>query len=118
MNLVADEGIDAAIVERLRADGFAVAYIAELEAGLDDEAILDLAAAQQAVLLTSDKDFGELVYRQGLATTGVVLIRLAGLSASRKADLASTALAKHSSELAGCFTVIRPGNIRLRRPSV
>ncbi len=78
---------------------------------------MDLAVANQAVLLTSDKDFGELVYRQGLATTGVVLIRLAGLSASRKADLTSLALTKHSAGLAGCFTVLRPGNIRLRRPS-
>ncbi len=116
MNLVADEGIDAAIVERLRQEGFAVVYVAELEAGVDDQSVLELATSQHAVLLTSDKDFGELVYRQGLGSAGVVLIRVAGLSTGRKADLVSSALNEHRGKLAGGFTVIRPGTIRLRRP--
>jgi predicted nuclease of predicted toxin-antitoxin system len=60
MNLLADEGIDKPIVDRLRQDGHQVLYIAEESSGLDDEAILALANRDRALLLTRDKDFGEL----------------------------------------------------------
>jgi len=62
MNLVADESVDGPIVERLRQDGHAVFYIAELDPGIDDDAVLDEANRSGALLITSDKDFGELVF--------------------------------------------------------
>ncbi len=62
MNFVADEGLDRQIVERLRQDGHTVSYVAEMDAGISDEAVLQLANDQNALLLTSDKDFGELRY--------------------------------------------------------
>jgi len=48
---------------------------------------------------------------------GVVLIRLAGLSAGRKAAIVASALAAHGQELPGAFTVVTPGAIRIRRRS-
>ena len=63
MNLVADESVDGPSVERLRQDGHAVFYIAELDPGIDDDAVLDEANRSGALLITSDKDFGELVFR-------------------------------------------------------
>lgn len=58
MNLVADENIDRAIVERLRQDGHAVDWIAELSPSVSDEEVLRRAADGGAVLVTEDKDFG------------------------------------------------------------
>jgi predicted nuclease of predicted toxin-antitoxin system len=84
VNLVADESLDRQIVERLRRDGHTVSYIAEMEPGVVDETVLHLANREQALLLTADKDFGELVFRQHRLTTGVVLLRLAGLAAIGK----------------------------------
>jgi predicted nuclease of predicted toxin-antitoxin system len=66
-------------------------------------------------LITADKDFGELVYRQGRAAVGVVLLRLAGLSDATKADLVSISVAEHVSDLVGAFTVIEAGTVRIRR---
>ncbi len=98
MNLLADEDVDRPIVERLRRDGHHVEYVAEMQPGLSDDAVLDLANQQEALLLTADKDFGELVFRQGRATCGVILIRLAGVSPDRKAEIVSSALAAHAKE--------------------
>jgi predicted nuclease of predicted toxin-antitoxin system len=114
VNLVADESLDRQIVERLRRDGHTVSYIAEMEPGVVDETVLHLANREQALLLTADKDFGELVFRQHRLTTGVVLLRLAGLAPDRKASLVARALAEHSPRLVGAFTVITPGRIRIR----
>lgn len=66
MNLLADENIDRSLVERFRNDGHQVVYAAELKSGADDATILAQANDLQAVLLTEDKDFGELVFRQRL----------------------------------------------------
>ncbi len=61
MNLVADEGVDKPIVDALRNAGFDVQYILETHRGAEDDRILAIANIQQRILLTQDKDFGELV---------------------------------------------------------
>ena len=53
MNFVADEGVDRQIVERLRNDGYPVVYIAELAPSISNDAVLDLAKDQGALLLTA-----------------------------------------------------------------
>jgi len=64
VKLVADEGIDRQIVRRLREEGHEVLYVAELQAGITDDEILRLAAEDASLLITADKDFGDLVFRQ------------------------------------------------------
>lgn len=115
MRLLADEGVDSQIVERLRGDGHGVLYVAEMEPGVSDEIVLDMAWRDTAVLLTADKDFGELVFRQGRAARGVVLLRLQGMPPERKARMVSTALDEHSDEMCGNFSVVTPGSVRIRR---
>ena len=114
MNILADESVDQPIVERLGADGHDVLAVVEMAPGLPDEDVLTLANQREAVLLTADTDFGELVFRQHRLATGVVLIRLAGLSAATKAALVSVAIREHASELAEACTVVSPGMIRIR----
>jgi len=50
VNIVADENVDAEIVERLRADGHEVVFIAEEKPGVDDQAVPDLSRARGATL--------------------------------------------------------------------
>jgi len=114
MRLVADESVDVPIVQRLRSDGHEVVSVSEVGPGLSDDEVLDIAKEEDALLLTADKDFGELVYRQGKASSGVLLIRLAGVTAARKAALASALFADHEAELKGAFTVLSPGVVRIR----
>lgn len=63
MKLVADESIDRQIVEHLRKDGHLISYVAEMEPGISDDFVLNLANREHALLLTADKDFGEMVFR-------------------------------------------------------
>ncbi|MDZ4064508.1 MAG: DUF5615 family PIN-like protein, partial [Coriobacteriia bacterium] len=65
VKLLADEGVEARIVERLRVDGYHVEYIAELAPGITDDEVLDRANEGERLLITLDKDFGELVFRLG-----------------------------------------------------
>jgi predicted nuclease of predicted toxin-antitoxin system len=76
--------------------------------------VLALANRLGAPLLTSDKDFGELVFRQRLVHAGVILFRLAGLAGSRKAEIIVSVLNSHAAELPGAFTLVTPSQVRIR----
>jgi predicted nuclease of predicted toxin-antitoxin system len=113
--LVADEGVDRPVVDRLRQDGHDVIYVAELSPSVADDEVLRRANAGRAVLLTADKDFGELVFRRGLAHSGVVLLRLAGLANATKAEIVAEICRTRTTELLGAFSVVSPGQVRVRR---
>ena len=115
VKFLADENIDKPIVERLREDGHTLCYVMEMQPGISDDEVLHLANQQEAILLTADKDFGELIFRQGQITAGVVLVRLAGLSPQKKAEVISVVTQQHISQLAHNFTVITPQTIRIRK---
>ncbi|MDE0177875.1 MAG: DUF5615 family PIN-like protein [Gammaproteobacteria bacterium] len=116
MNLLADESVDRG-VDRLRSDGHSVQYVAELDPGIDDDAVLYRANQNGALLVTVDRDFGELVFRLGRIHAGVVLIRLAGLSPEAKAETVASVFATRRDELVSAFSVVSPGRVRIRRPA-
>ncbi len=115
MMLLADEGVDKPIVVALRTAGFDVLYILESHQGSDDAFILELSNQQQRILLTQDKDFGELVFRLKNAHFGVILIRLAGHTANEKANVVVKIIIEHKIELIKAFTVIQPKAVRIRK---
>jgi len=115
MRLLADESVDGPIVARLRLEGHEVDSIAEVSPGLRDEVVLARAWQAGVVLLSCDKDFGELVYRQRLPHAGVLLLRLEGLDEIGKCDLTAQAITERGPELPGAFSVVTPDIIRIRR---
>ena len=114
MNLLADESVDGPIVARLREEGHHVSYVAEMSPSIADDAVMDHANRRRALLITGDKDFGELVFRLQRVTHGVILVRMAGLPPALKARLVKDAIADHGKEMEHAFTVISPGLVRIR----
>lgn len=115
MNIVADESINRSIVTELRRNGHKVLYIAEVAPTIDDAKVLQYANQNRSLLFTEDKDFGELVFRQGQINFGVVLVRLSGLSLQARVRSISEVLKNHENDLQNAFTVISPGRVRIRK---
>lgn len=117
MRFLADESCDAAIARALRKAGHDVTAVGDTLRGVDDRAVLEAALRERRLLLTEDKDFGELVFAAGAPAIGVVLLRY---SSSARASLVQRVVdfvaARHA-ELAGSFVVIDPGRTRVRRLS-
>ena len=90
-------------------------YVAELSPGIVDETVLRQRRDGASVLITADKDFGELVFRRQEATTGVLLVRLWGLKPAAKASLIAAAVREHGHELPAAFAVLSHGVLRIRR---
>lgn len=116
MTFVADECVFGTIIDRLRADGHTVHAIRDTNRGEADPDVLAIAVSHEAVLLTQDKDFGELVFRHQLKHCGVVLIRLADLPSAERAEMVSNVITNHASELPRAFTVISSNGVRIRPP--
>jgi predicted nuclease of predicted toxin-antitoxin system len=115
LTFVADESVDKQITDSLRKDGYDVFSIAEDQPGISDEEVLRLAADKKAILITVDKDFGDLVYQQMKASSGVLLLRIAGLTQNEKCAVVSRTIAKYASELKNNFTVVGKNSIRIRK---
>lgn len=115
MKFLVDEGVDKPIVDLLRTHGFDVHYILETHRGVDDEKVLDLANEEERVLLTQDKDFGEMVFRLKKVHLGIVLIRLGVNTSAEKARLVNFALLEYGEKLINAFTVIQNNAIRIRK---
>lgn len=111
---VADENLDWPIVVQLRLDGHTVFAIAESSPGISDDEVLAVANARNAILVTADKDFGELVHRQHRLAAGIVLVRLAGLPPSAKAQLVANVVRQFGETLRAAFTVVTPTSVRHR----
>lgn len=114
MKFLADENLDRSVIQKLREAGHKVISVAEMEPGISDEVVLSAANFHEAMLVTEDKDFGELVFRRSLLHQGVILLRLAGLPVAAKAELLVEILATHERELNGAFAVVTTRTIRIR----
>jgi predicted nuclease of predicted toxin-antitoxin system len=113
MRFLADESCDFAVVRALRTAGYDVLAIAEFAPQTSDPQVIDLAVEEGRVLLTEDKDFGQLVYAGSHASNGVVLIRFPTQDRGELPTRAIQAIRDLGDRLIGAFVVLEPSRIRI-----
>ena len=114
MRFLADESCDYAVIRALRSAEHDVVAIAEAYAQAPDNEVAALAVRDGRVLLTEDKDFGQLVFAYGEPSLGVVLLRYPAKVRGAMGDDIVDLAAKHGGRLAGSFVVVTPAQIRFR----
>ena len=112
---VADVNIEKVIVDYLRSNGHDVKWIPDYDCKMKDVDLLKLAVKEKRILLTNDKDFGELAFLQKSLKTGVVLLRVRGQNVRDNVKLLKKLLSRYGERLAGQFVVITRGEIRIIR---
>ena len=114
--LVADECVEYEIVESLRQAGIPVLSIMEHHSGIKDTAVLKIAVDQNALLLTEDKDFGELVFRLHLPHYGILLVRFPnGFDPDVKAQCVVKTIVDKFEEIENRFSVLDERRLRIRK---
>ena len=101
-------------VARLRERGHDVVYVAETAPAEGDAEIMRRAQADGRLLLTEDKDFGDLVFRRGGELPGIVLLRIDPAMHDLKRRRLETAIERFGDGLAGRYTTIEPARFRSR----
>jgi len=114
VRLLCDADVDGPLVQRLRDEGHEVFYMAEIKPDATDDEVLELANQHGVVLVTRDKGFGQMVFRQGLPFYGVLLIRLAGVPMLTRKDMLAEAVRNHGREFQSAFSVLTQTGLRIR----
>lgn len=119
MDLLVNENVARTVIQELRKRGHDVLSVKELMCGAADDTILARARAEKRIVLTHDKDFGELTFRAALpAACGVNLFRLSGSDPDTDNRRVFDALDLRT-DWVGHFSVVTDDRIRMRpMPSV
>ena len=116
MRLLADENFPLTSVKLLRQVGYDVVAIQEISPSVADTDVLLRAVAEGRILLTFDRDYGELIYRyQEPAPPAVLYFRQGPYTAAELAQSVQFVLSDTSAELFGQFIILTPQTIR-RKP--
>ena len=114
MRFLANENFPGPVVQALRERGDDVAWVADDMRAARDEEVLARAQAEGRIVVTFDKDFGELAFKAGLpASCGVVLFRLTGSGPNQDNARALAALTSRQ-DWGGHFAVVQDDRIRIR----
>ena len=114
MKFLADENFPRRAIQVLRDAGFEVAWVGDTHAGASDREVLQLCASENRTLLTFDKDFGELAFKEALsASCGILLFRVTPQDPFEIVPLVLAAV-RARPDWAGLFGVVSRRNIRIR----
>jgi predicted nuclease of predicted toxin-antitoxin system len=113
MRFLADESCDFAVIRALRLASFDVVAVSETLPGAEDSRVGNVATSEERIVITEDKDFGQLVYAGGEGVVGVLLLRFPARARSAMAQSVLDLVEKHGTRLAGRFVVLQPGRVRI-----
>jgi len=115
MRFLVDESFPYSAADRLRRRGHDVVAVRDHLRGAPDEDVIAKARSEDRVLVTADKDFGEMIFRRGDTAPGVLLIRSRSSRPSVRVDLAIKAVDDLGEVLVGSFAVAGEAGTRVRR---
>jgi predicted nuclease of predicted toxin-antitoxin system len=115
VKLLIDVSVGQAVVDALARAGWDVQAVRDRDASMSDQQILQWAVADDRVVITMDKDFGQLVFQAGWSHRGVLLMRLEGASSTEKIAAVTAVLLHAGDQLVGRFAVYQDGRLRMRK---
>ena len=114
MRFLIDEGLPYRLAAHLQMRGHdATAVGRDYPFALADRDILEIATTERRIILTNDKDFGDLVFRDHLRHEGIILFRLGYVSLEERIVWLERVIDTHSDRLRDVI-VVTPRGIRVR----
>jgi predicted nuclease of predicted toxin-antitoxin system len=115
MRFLADECCDFAVVKALRSAGHDVLSVRDLCPGAEDAHVVEIALLEKRILLTEDKDFGQLVYAHGERTFCVIFLRYPAPARHEICRSVVGLVEERADSLQGCFVTVQVSRIRIGR---
>lgn len=114
MKFLVDVGIGKKVENWLKENGFDVLSVRDIDSRAKDSQILRWAVDQQRMIISMDKDFGELVYNSGMHHAGVLILRLEDADGDTKVEVTKKILAEYYDKIESHFCVFQDGRLRIR----
>jgi len=115
LKFLVDVGVSKKVEEWLLRNGYDIKAVRDINPKMDDDKILSIAVSENRMVVTMDKDFGELVYNSGLPHSGVLLLRLEDAKADEKVKTIEKILTEYSDRLLNNFCIFQHGRLRIRK---
>ncbi|MGH7884924.1 MAG: DUF5615 family PIN-like protein [Thermodesulfobacteriota bacterium] len=112
LKFLVDVNIEKPIIELLSEKGFDIKCVANVNKKLSDEGVIKLANQEERILITNDKDFGELLFYSKKISIGIILFRIKGQNQKEKFVFLDKLLMKHSDKISRHFVVISNKKLR------
>jgi|SRR3989339_993998 len=114
MKFLVDVGVGKKVENWLKENGFDVLSVRDIDSRAKDSQILRWAVDQQRMIISMDKDFGELVYNSGKHHAGVLILRLEDADGDTKVEVTKKILAEYYDKIESHFCVFQDGRLRIR----
>jgi len=114
MKIIADESVNYFFVLELRKKGYQILSVAENYPSIEDEDILSISLNPPAIVITEDKDFGELVFRHKKKFVSVILLRYNPSEATIIFERLFNLLEKYVQELFDAFVTVTVNKTRIK----
>ncbi len=111
---IVDAGVGKTIEDWLSNEGYEVFAIRTINAEMEDLDIIKMANEMDAIIITMDKDFGELVFKSKQDHSGILLLRLDDAVAEEKLAAIQNILPSHLLKIQSKFSVYQNGKLRIR----
>ncbi len=115
MRFLVDECTGPKVASWLRDQKHEVFSVFDEARGMDDDRIIQKAFAEDWILITNDKDFGDKVYRDGRLHRGVILLRLEDEQSESKIRVLSSLLERYPDKIANSFIVATEKQVRFAK---
>ncbi len=112
IKFLADVNVEKPIVDWLSKQGYDVKWIPDYDCEILDENLLKMANDEKRIVITNDKDFGELVFLQKRVSEGIILIRVKGQKVNIKLKLIKKLLQNYSDKTLNHFVIITDNKLR------
>jgi predicted nuclease of predicted toxin-antitoxin system len=115
LKFMIDVGVGKKVEQWLTAQGYDVKTVRSFDPKAEDAEILKRAESESRMVVTMDKDFGELVYRSGKGHAGVLILRLEDATGDEKVSVVKKILSEHGDKIRGRFCVFQAGRLRISK---
>ena len=115
IRFIVDMGVSKKVEEWLSTNDYDIKAIRDIDPRMKDRDILKFAVTEKRMIITMDKDFGELVFNSGLNHSGVLLLRLEDAKSDEKVNTIQEILLKFEDKLENNFCVYQHGKLRIRK---
>ncbi|MBF0232221.1 MAG: DUF5615 family PIN-like protein [Desulfamplus sp.] len=114
MKFLIDVGVGKSVENYLHENGFDIKAVRDIDPAMPDEKIIRIAVFEQRMIVTMDKDFGELVYHSFMDHCGVLLLRLEDATVIEKRKVMEFIIDNYLSRIQNCFCVFKNDKFRIR----
>lgn len=114
MKFLVDVGVGKKVERWLKENGYDVKSARDINPKAKDSEILKFAVNEDRMVITMDKDFGELVYNSGKLHSGVMILRLEDANGDQKVKIVKKILTEYSDKIKNKFCVFQDERLRIK----